>query len=194
MQSVQNNKMQLPSHIQQTILETDRLILKEVNPEIFDYVFGHSDEDIMAYLGIPTAEELAVEKQKQFGGGFTTYRIKLKGFLLISKETNEVMGACHYHSWWPMHSRAEIGYAMYKDEYKNKGYMKEAMKAILDFGFHEMKLNRVEALIGPFNDPSLKLIKSFGFVEEGVMREHYCKNGELQDSICFSLLKREYKG
>jgi hypothetical protein len=63
--------MQLPSHIQQTVLETERLILMEVNPEIFEYVYAQRDEDIMAYLGIQTAEDLAVEKQKQFGGGFT---------------------------------------------------------------------------------------------------------------------------
>ena len=184
--------MQLPSHKLQVILETERLILKEVNPEIIDYVFTQwSDEDIMSYMGLQSVEELAVEKKKQ-QGGFTTHRINLKGFLFISKETNEVIGASHYHVWQPMHSRAEIGYAIYKEEYKNKGYMKEAIKAMLNYGFNEMKLNRVEALIGPANEASIRLVKSFGFVEEGVLREHYCKNGELQDSICFSLLKREW--
>jgi ribosomal-protein-alanine N-acetyltransferase len=71
--------------------------------------------------------------------------------------------------------------------------MKEALKAMLDFGFKEMQLNRVEALIGPLNVPSTKLVQSLGFVQEGVLREHYCKNGELQDSVMFSLLKREYQ-
>ena len=185
--------MQLPAHIPQVILETERLILKEVNPEIIDYVFTQwSDEDIMAYMGIQSAELLAIDKEKH-QGGYTTHRIKLKGFLIISKETNEVIGASHYHIWYPTHSRAEIGYAIYKEEYKNKGYMKEAVKAILDYGFNEMKLNRVEALIGPGNEPSLRLVKSFGFIEEGVLRQHYCKDGELQDSIMFSLLKKEYR-
>jgi ribosomal-protein-alanine N-acetyltransferase len=185
--------MQLPAHIPQVILETERLILKEVNPEIIDYVFTNwSDEDIMSYMGLQTEEELAVDKMKQ-QGGYTTYRVKLKGFIFITKDTNEVIGASHFHNWQPMHSRSEIGYAMYKNEYKNKGYMKEAVKAILDFGFNNMGLNRVEAMIGPFNEPSLRLIKSLGFTQEGVMREHYCKDGEIQDSIVFSLLRREYK-
>lgn len=186
-------KLQLPSHISQVVLETERLILKEVNPEIINYVYTNwNDKDIMSYMGWQTAEELTVDRQKQ-QGGYTTHRIKLKGFLFISKATNEVIGAAHYHTWQPTHSRAEIGYAIYKEEYKNKGYMKEGLKAMLDFGFNEMGLNRVEALIGPFNEPSLKLVQSFGFVKEGVLREHYCKNGELQDSIIFSLLKREYR-
>ena len=185
--------MQLPSHLPQVILETERLILKEVNPEIIEYIYTQwSDEDIMSYKGFPTAEFLTEEKEKQ-QGGFTTHRIKLKGFLLVLKDTNETIGACHYHTWQPMHARAEIGYAVHKEEHKNKGYMKEVIKRILDYGFNEMGLNRVEAMIGSFNEPSLKLVRSLGFVKEGLLREHYCKNGELQDSIVFSLLKKEYR-
>ena len=71
--------------------------------------------------------------------------------------------------------------------------MKEGIKRILDYGFNEMGLNRVEAMIGSYNEPSLKLVRSLGFVKEGLLREHYCKNGELQDSIVFSLLKKEYR-
>jgi ribosomal-protein-alanine N-acetyltransferase len=55
-----------------------------------------------------------------------------------------------------------------------------------------MYLHRIEALVGPHNIPSLKLVKSFGFREEGRLREHYFINNQLEDSIVFSLLKREY--
>lgn len=185
--------MQLPAHINQVILETERLFLREINPEILDYVYSQGDEDIMEYLGLPTVEDLEVEKRKHFGGGFTTYRIKLKGFVLVLKETGEAIGGAHYHTWQPMHARAEFGYHIYKEQHKRRGYMKEAIKAMLDYGFNEMELNRVEALIGPGNEASQRLVKGFGFVQEGVLREHYCKNGELQDSIVFSLLKREHK-
>ncbi|MBL7718110.1 MAG: GNAT family N-acetyltransferase [Flavipsychrobacter sp.] len=185
--------MQLPAHLSQLILQTERLILREVNPEIIEYLYTQcSDEDIMSYKGFPTREWLEAEKEKQ-KGGFTTHRIRLKGFLIVLNETNETIGACHYHTWQPAHSRAEIGYGMYKDEYKNKGYMKEAVTAILHHGFEIMGLNRVEALVGPANEPSLRLVKSLGFTQEGILREHYCKDGELQDSIIFSLLKKEYK-
>jgi ribosomal-protein-alanine N-acetyltransferase len=144
------------------------------------------------YFSLQSAEELAVEKQKQ-QGGYTNYRIKLKGFLFILKETNKVIGAAHFHNWQPAHSRSEIGYRIAKEEYRNKGYAKEAIKAMLDFGFKEMGLNRVEALTGPANEPLQRLVKSFGFRQEGLLREHYCKEGELQDSIIFSILKKEYK-
>ena len=73
-----------------------------------------------------------------------------------------------------------------------KGYMKEAMAEVLRYGFDEMKLQRVEAFIEPFNEPSLKLAKHFGFKQEGHLRKHYMKNNVLEDSLVFALLKDEY--
>lgn len=54
-----------------------------------------------------------------------------------------------------------------------------------------MKLHRIEAFIGPHNLPSQKLVQKMGFKKEGLLREHYCKKGVVEDSIVFSLLRRE---
>jgi ribosomal-protein-alanine N-acetyltransferase len=107
--------------------------------------------------------------------------------------TGKLLGRCAYHNYMAMHKRSEIGYNMQKDEYKNKGYMKEALKPILIYGFEQMRLNRVEAFIGPDNKPSRKLVESYGFVIEGQLREHFCYDGELQDSVAYSLLASEYE-
>lgn len=56
----------------------------------------------------------------------------------------------------------------------------------------QMQLNRVEAMIGPGNTASIRLVKKFGFVEEGRLRGHYCKKGTIEDSLVFGLLKAEY--
>jgi ribosomal-protein-alanine N-acetyltransferase len=57
-----------------------------------------------------------------------------------------------------------------------------------------MKLNRIEAFIGPGNIPSLKLIAKSGFIQEGHLRGHYCKKGIMEDSLVFGLLREEYLG
>ena len=56
-----------------------------------------------------------------------------------------------------------------------------------------MGLNRVEALIGPNNIASLKLIAKMDFTKEGVLRSHYFVNDRLEDSIIYALLKKEYE-
>jgi ribosomal-protein-alanine N-acetyltransferase len=71
--------------------------------------------------------------------------------------------------------------------------MKEAMKAILIYGFEQMGLNRVEAFIGPDNKASRSLVERYGFVIEGQLRQHFCYDGVLQDSVAYSLLASEYE-
>jgi len=184
--------MQAYPYIQSLEIDTPRLLLKEVNEEHFGQLYtNYSDEEAKRFLGITTDEALDTEKKK-FYGGLTTFRTSVKFFMMREKKLGRVIGSCAFHAWFPMHSRTEIGYAMTDDTLKNKGYMSEALRYIIPFGFEHMGLNRIEAFIGQANIPSLSLIRKFGFTEEGTLRQHYYKDGDLQDSICFSLLKQEY--
>ncbi len=88
----------------------------------------------------------------------------------------------------------ELGYDLDPD-YWGRGYMSEAVTAILDFVFRCMGINRVQALLIPRNDRSRELVERLGFVEEGFMREHSVdERGELIDDILYALLRREWRG
>lgn len=175
------------------VLETERLLLKKLTPELFTDLFTHySKAEIKKILGLTTDEEFSKEKAKS-QGGYTTYDRTIVAFLLVSKENGFTIGRAGYHNWYKDHSRAELGYALSSEESKRKGYMSEAVKTILDYGFNVMDLNRIEAYISPTNKASLSLIKKYKFTEEGRLRQHFIKNGTAEDSVVFSLLKEEYK-
>lgn len=70
--------------------------------------------------------------------------------------------------------------------------MTEALREVLNYGFSELKLHRIEALVAESNIPSIRLLKRFGFTKEGTMREDYVVNGVSEDSDCYSLLKWEW--
>jgi ribosomal-protein-alanine N-acetyltransferase len=174
-------------------LETPRLKLRKITPEVIDYLFANlEDSAIMDAMGIETPESLAKEKEKH-AGGLKTYNRTVINFIMIDKETGASIGACGFHSWAPDHNRAEIGYALYKEAYKQKGYMTEAVATILHYAFTAMNLHRVEALTATYNTPSIKILEHFGFTFEGTLRQHYNVDGTMEDSILFSLLKNEYK-
>jgi ribosomal-protein-alanine N-acetyltransferase len=174
------------------IIETERLYLKVMTPEIWDHILTHvEDEDIQTLLGLYTPERLAQEKEKN-RLGMTTHAISFRLYVMVEKSTGLAIGRIGYHNWQARHLRSEIGYGMELEEYKNKGYMSEAMKAVLVDGFEEMGLHRVEAMIGPSNTPSVKLAEKHGFIKEGVLREHYNKDGTLVDSAVYGLLRHEY--
>ena len=102
------------------------------------------------------------------------------------------MGWCGYHKWYTRHNRAELGYMLNREEFKQQGYMKESLPFVIKYGFNKMNLHRIEAMIEPGNIPSLRLVKSVGFKEEGLLREHYNKNDMMEDSLMFGLLKSEF--
>lgn len=178
----------------QKFLETPRLQLRVDTEKDYRTIFGTQPDDfIKEYFGIYTDDALLAQKAK-IAGGFTTYRTSVLFIHLIEKATGTVVGSFAYHNWYPAHSRSEIGYAMAAEEYKNKGFMKEAFPAMIAFGFEAMELNRIEAFIHPENSPSRRLVERAGFRKEGLLQEHYNNNGVVGDSMVFGLLKCNYSG
>lgn len=173
-------------------LHTERMILRRLVPETYAHIYAHfSDEELLEFLGLDSLETLAKEKEK-FAKGMATHNRSFVHFLLVDKTSGKVIGACGYHTWCTDHHRAEIGYGMFGDDFKKQGLMSEALKPIIAYGFNVMELNRIEAMVAPENVASLKLIDKMGFVREGLLRKHYFKNGVMEDSVAFSLLKEEY--
>ncbi|WP_299824066.1 GNAT family protein [uncultured Pontibacter sp.] len=176
-----------------TILETKRLYLRELTPEKYKQLFEQlSEEDIKSYLGINDDAEYE-EAVQRYEKGLTTNYYNFKGFHLLDKETNRNIGRCDYHTWVTSHKRAEIGYTITDEAYKNKGLMTEALAAVLAYGFERMELYRVEALVATYNVASLQLVSRFGFKREGLLRNHYMVDGVLEDSVMHSLLKPEFE-
>jgi ribosomal-protein-alanine N-acetyltransferase len=175
------------------VIETERMLLRELTPELWTAaVITLPDHMLMPYMGFNTFAELMLEKEK-CKGGMTTFFTSFRLFLMVEKSTGLTIGRAGFHNWQARHNRAELGYAMCLDHYRQKGYMKEALKLIVAYGFEQMDLNRIESFIGPGNTPSIKLAEGLGFTKEGLLRGHYNKNGELQDSACYGLLRHEYE-
>jgi [ribosomal protein S5]-alanine N-acetyltransferase len=171
------------------ILSTEHLSLRKLTPEVFDYIYTmYSDEALLHFLGLTDEKTLEIEKEKH-QKGLSTHNRSFLYFQVIHKITDKIIGWCGYHTWYLDHNRAEIGYGLFDESYKGKGIMTEAIKPILDYGFHKMNLHRIEAFIAPENIPSIKLVERFGFIKEGHLRQHYFKNDVMEDSVVYALLK-----
>ena len=174
-------------------IQTPRLVLRALTPEVYDYVFTkYSKPEIMEFFGCTTVKDYE-EELKKYRDGLSMYRKSLLIFQLIEKGSNKVIGWCGYHTWYINHDRAEIGYVITDESKKQKGFMKEALTAVINYGFQKMGLKRIEAMLAPGNNPSLKLVTAFGFQKEGLLREHYLVDGTYEDSVMYSLLEREFQ-
>jgi len=171
--------------------ETPRLWLRELRPESLRFLLKKADQSAARkFLNIRTDKEWEQE-QKKIKKGYTTWMQSFCIFLIFDKITGELIGRCGFHTWIIMHRRAEIGYGINADKWQRMGFMSEAMKFVIGYGFAKLNLNRIEACIAPTNEPSIKLAKKFEFVEEGLMRHHYLRNDITEDSLLFSLIRPE---
>jgi len=173
-------------------LETSRLILKGISPGDMKYIFEHlTKPEIKKILGHRSEEDYRKEEFK-YKNGYSSYNRNFLLFLLTDKESNTIIGRCGIHNWNKEHRRAEIGYIMEDESFRRKGLMTEAICAIIDYGFNYMKLNRIEALVGIENAPSLRLMKKYNFKKEGVLKQHLHISNQFEDSVLFSRLYCDY--
>lgn len=87
---------------------------------------------------------------------------------------------------------AEVGFWVGREYWRN-GYTYEAAKAVINFGFIELKYNRLEAHSMMENKSSIKLLEKLGFNQEGYHPDLVIKWGEYKDVLTFGLLRKNYQ-
>ena len=73
--------------------------------------------------------------------------------------------------------------------YAGRGYMTDAVRALIPFAFRTLHLHRLEAACIPANKASIGLLEKVGFTREGYAREYLCINGVWQDHLLYARLK-----
>ena len=86
---------------------------------------------------------------------------------------------------------AELGIALGR-EYIGRGYGTDAVRVIVDYGFREMGLHRIQLGVAPYNPAGIRAYEKAGFVEEGRYRESVLHDGHWYDEVLMSILDREW--
>jgi RimJ/RimL family protein N-acetyltransferase len=111
-------------------------------------------------------------------------------FAITLRDSGELCGAVGLHPD-AMHPRAELGYWL-GVSYWGKGYATEAARAVIDFGFRELKLKRIFAHHFQGNEASGRVLKKLGMKYEGCQRQHIEKWGRLLDLQNYGILRSEW--
>lgn len=81
---------------------------------------------------------------------------------------------------------AFLGYRIFNN-YWGQGYGKDAAKSMIDIGFKDIKLHRIEAGVEPQNKRSIRLAKSLGMRKEGLKKRAIFLRGQWVDLLMFTL-------
>ena len=134
-----------------------------------------------AFYTLDSQKRTLTESYKQFlkgtGVNFGIYKSnKLIGKIRIS---NIVMG---------VFKNAFIGYSL-DEKQQGKGYMKEAVKLVVEYAFEELELHRIEATTLIDNEKSQRVLRNCGFKELGISEKYLYINGEWRDHMVFYKVK-----
>jgi ribosomal-protein-alanine N-acetyltransferase len=171
-------------------LETERLSLKQVtNDDVTDIFELRSNKEVMKYIPRPllqnkeeALELIAMLNDKIENNIGINWGIRLKN-------DPKIIGIIGHYRIKPEHYRAEVGY-MLLPEYNGKGIVSEALQKVVEYGFKEMQLHSIEAILDPKNTGSEKVLLKNGFVKEAHLLENEYYDGRFLDTLIYSILNK----
>ncbi len=103
---------------------------------------------------------------------------------------DEIIGKITLFNYNNRNNSIEIGYYII-NKYRNKGYFTKSLRHTLNILFKDVKLNKVHAQTGAFNNNSILVLEKHKFKRDAILREHHVLNGIFYDSYIYSLLRVE---
>ena len=144
------------------VLETDRLVLRRITTDDAEFLLRHlNDPSFHRFIGdrgVRTVEqarqyirERALSSYERFGYGI---------YLMELKESGEPIGTCGLIHREGMDD-VEVGFALLPP-YWSRGYAFEAAQAVMEYGYGELGLDRIVAIVNPGNVRSFRLLEKLG--------------------------------
>jgi len=89
--------------------------------------------------------------------------------------------------------KANIAYWLDSD-YQGKGFVTKSCEALIEYGFNQINLHRIEISCAEGNSKSRAIPERLGFTKEGVFKEsELIRGGKLVDNHFYALLKQDWK-
>lgn len=169
-----------------------RLYLSKIEKDDMDYIYQwFTDSEFLKYYDYyPPIPQTKAEVNKTFE---EYEEKKSKVFALKTVADDNIIGLAGFDDIILENNVATLFIGIGASASRGKGYGKEAMDLLLDYGFNNMKLHRIQLNVLEFNIPAIKLYEKSGFKREGVFREFVLRDNKRYDLLLYGLLKREWE-
>jgi RimJ/RimL family protein N-acetyltransferase len=184
-------RMSLPT----PTLHTARLRLRPFDDSDADALFAlQSNASVLRYWDAPPWSERERERAERFLTACRQMAEEGTGVRLAVDRTSDeaFIGWCTLNRWNPVHRSSSLGYC-FEEAAWGRGYATEAARALLQWAFDTLDLNRVQAETDTRNAGSARVLEKLGFVREGTLREDCVVSGEVSDTWVFGLLRRDWR-
>lgn len=174
------------------VLCGERVTLREVQPSDAASLCGLlTTREVARFIHVPPAtvdefEQFIVRaRELRLAGTSVCFAVTLKGF-------DTAIGIFQVRATTADRSIAEWGFAL-GSPFWGTGLFREAAGLVLQFVFDVIGVHRLEATAAVRNGRGNRALQKMGAVQEGVLRETFCRDGHYQDEALYAILDADWR-
>ncbi|MBH1942591.1 GNAT family N-acetyltransferase [Mobilitalea sibirica] len=174
---------------------TDEITLRKIVASDLDSLFEiYSNENLFQYspVMIKKNKDTVANMIGHFERDFNKGKEIFLG-ICLNNEPDNIVGVAEIFDYSKDVNMISIGYRV-NDRFWGKGIATKAVKAMTDYLFFDIGINRIQAYVMPENIKSQNVLLRNGFMKEGIIRQGFVWKGHgVVDLILYSLLKSDLK-
>ncbi len=172
-------------------LEGENIYLSPINNEdIEKYVYFLNDKNVTNNIGT-TNEITTIESEKEWITNAN--KNNTINLAIIKKENDELIGNCSLFDIDRINRCCTLGIFIGEEQNRNKGYGKETINLLLDYGFNYQNMHNINLKVFSFNERAIKCYEKVGFKKCGTRHESYFLEGKYYDEIIMEILENDYR-
>ena len=173
-------------------LSTERLLIREFLPadaaDVHQYA---SDPEVVRFMswGPNTPDDTSHFFMRRIASQTANPRVEFE-LAIVWKPQNKVVGGVGLRIKNAAHREGDIGYVLNR-RFWSQGIATEAARAMLEFGFGELKLHRIYATCDANNRGSARVMEKLGMQYEGRLRQNLFEKGHWRDTLLYAVLESD---
>lgn len=184
--------MSLPERPDQPILRGARVYLRAAErSDIPTFVRWFNDSELTSYITMRDPMSQAME-ERWFEQMLQDHGKSRYHFVMCLLEDGTPIGSLGLFGLDLVNGNAGIGISIGEKQHWGRGHGTDAMNALLDFGFGQLRLERLWLEVYDFNARARRSYEKSGFVLEGTARRATYRRGRFHDVHLMSILRDEW--
>lgn len=174
------------------VFETKRLMLRQLSPADAEDYFEIASSPVVT-AQTTWKRHLILEDSKNYIKKIMQRYENQEEYhwAIVYQQTGKVIGRTGLIRIDPEHDKAELGYVL-SHHYWNQGIVTEATRAVIDYAFCELGINRVEARCNAHNTGSYRVMEKLGLQFEGLLRQQLKIHGVYVDQRMYAIIRDDY--
>ncbi len=163
----------------------------EDNDMVYIYEWFKDIEFLKFYDYMPPIPQSADEVNKTF----RDYKKNEESDVFAIKlfDSNQIIGIAGFDDIVKENKVATLFIGIGNKDVRGRGYGKEALNLLLEYGFNKLGFHRIQLNVLEFNMAAISLYEKAGFKREGTYREFVLRDDKRYDLLLYGLLKSEWK-